>query len=82
MGNDEIAASIKKKIGSNVLTDYYIGGSKIVPVEGGVELIQLLAQDLKGSMPTFVQNMVGKRASRNGKYTAEYILHKKVPEQD
>ena len=82
MGNDEIAASIKKKIGSNVLTDYYIGGSKIIPVEGGVELIQLLAQDLKGSMPTFVQNMVGKRASRNGKYTAEYILHKKVPEQD
>ena len=39
VGNDEIAASIKSKIGKNVLTDYFIGGSKISAVEGGVELI-------------------------------------------
>ena len=39
IGSEHIAEKIKSKIGGNVLTDYYIGGSKVVPVEGGVELI-------------------------------------------
>ena len=81
-GNEDVIAGLKDKIGKNVVTQYYIGGGSVKPTEDDIEVIQVSAVDVGGSIPVFFQNQATKRASNNLKWQIEYLTQNKVPDQD
>lgn len=80
-GNERITAAVKDKIGKNVVTNYINGYAKITPVEDGVEFVDMICHDLKGTMPQFIKKVINNRTASNGKWSVDYIVTGKVPDQ-
>ena len=80
-GNERITTNIKDKIGKNVVTNYITGYTKITQVGDDIEFIDMICHDLKGTMPGFIKKVINNRTASNGKWTVDYIVTGKLPDQ-
>ena len=80
IGNEKLVEKYKEKIGSDVVAQQFIGGSRIQPVEDGVLLTQMMMGDPGGTLPTWIKGLISRRNASHGKYTVNYLLQGEVPE--
>ena len=61
IGNEEIIEKYKNKIGKDVVTNHIMGGLRVTPYDGGVDLVNTACTDPSGLIPDVVKKIVAKR---------------------
>ena len=66
--------------GSNVIGDLICSYQKITPYEGGHDMVQVSAFDVKGWIPGFVQGVAVSRQADVLKHMVDYLMTGKKPD--
>ena len=81
IGNEEITEKYKKETVKEVFADHIMGGLRVTPYEGGVDLINAACTDPNGKIPDVIKTIVAKRQANNAKFLTDFLIDGKIPEQ-
>ena len=81
IGNEEITEKCKKQKAKEVFANHIMGGLRVTPYDGGVDLINTACTDPNGLIPDVVKTIVAKRQANNAMYLADYLINGTIPEQ-
>ena len=61
IGNEEITEKYRSQFPKDVFVNHVIGGVKVSPYEGGVDIINTCCSDPNGLIPDFVKKFISKK---------------------
>ena len=61
LGNEALIEKYKESIGKDVIANAIIGGVRLTPYDGGVEVVNTICTDIGGKFPDFIKDIIAKR---------------------
>ena len=80
LDNEDYITKYAEKIGKDVIATVHIGGVKVVPYEGGVDLTNIICTDAGGMIPDFIKKIVAKRTTENARFLVNFLMKGTVPD--